>query len=90
MEHHDQKQVGEEGVYLAYYDSLCLAQGVALLDSVALLECDTVGVGFKTFILAAWKTDFHYWPSDEDVELSAPHAPCLPGCCHAPALMIMG
>ena len=26
---------------------------------------------------------------DEDVELSAPSAPCLPGCCHVPALMIM-
>jgi hypothetical protein len=36
---------------------------------------------FKTLVLAAWK------PSDEDVELSAPPAPCLPGCCHA--LMIM-
>ena len=26
---------------------------------------------------------------DEDVELSAPPAPCLPGCCHVPALMIL-
>jgi hypothetical protein len=28
-------------------------------------------------------------PLDEDVERSAPPAPCLPGCCHAPNLMIM-
>jgi hypothetical protein len=27
--------------------------------------------------------------SDQDVELLAPPAPCLPGCYHAPALMIM-
>ena len=39
------------------------AQGVALLEGMALLEwvwpfwskCVTVGVGFKTLILAAWK-----------------------------------
>jgi hypothetical protein len=44
----------------------CLAQGVALFGDVALLEwvwpcwsrCVTVGVGFKTFILAAWKPVF--------------------------------
>jgi hypothetical protein len=28
-------------------------------------------------------------PSDEDVELSAPPAPRLPGYCHVPDLMIM-
>jgi hypothetical protein len=48
-----------------------------------------VGVGFKTLILAAWKPVFSSLPLDEDVELSAPSAPCLPGCCHAPTLMIM-
>ena len=48
----------------------------------------TVGVGFNTFTLAAWLLVFHYQPSDEDVELSAPPAPCLPGGCHAPTLMI--
>jgi hypothetical protein len=47
-----------------------------------------MGVGFKTLVLAAWKPIF-YWPSDEDVELSAPPAPCLPGRFHALALMIM-
>jgi NADH:ubiquinone oxidoreductase subunit E len=46
-------------------------------------------VGFNTLILAARKPVFHYQPSDEDVELSALPAPCLPGCCHAPTLMIM-
>jgi hypothetical protein len=42
------------------------AQGVALLGGVALLEwvwpclsrCVTVGVGFKTLILAAWEPVF--------------------------------
>ena len=48
-----------------------------------------VGVGYKTLILAAWKTVFHKQPSDRDVELLALPAPCLPGHCHAPTLMIM-
>jgi hypothetical protein len=26
---------------------------------------------------------FSWLPSDEDVELLAADAPCLPGCCHA-------
>jgi hypothetical protein len=52
-------------------------------------RCVTVGMGFKTLTLAAWKPVFHLQASDEDVELSAPPMPCLPGCCHAPALMIM-
>jgi hypothetical protein len=52
-------------------------------------RCVTVGVGFKTLILAAWKSVFCQQSSDEDVELSAPPAPGLPGCCHAPALMIL-
>jgi hypothetical protein len=34
-------------------------------------------VGFKTFILAAWKPLFYYQPSDEDIELSALLASCL-------------
>ena len=73
------------------------AQGVALLEGVAQLEqvwpCwsryVTVGMGFETLILAAWKSVFQK-PSDEDVELSATPAPCLPGCCHARTLRIMG
>jgi hypothetical protein len=76
---------------------ICLVQGVALLGGVALLEwmwpcwssCVTVGIGFKTLILAAWKPVFSYQPSDEDVELAASPAPCLLGCCHAPTLTIM-
>jgi hypothetical protein len=50
-------------------------------------SCFTVGVGFKTLLLASWKPVFCYWPSDEDVELSAPPAPCPHGCCHAPTLI---
>jgi hypothetical protein len=64
---------------------------------VALLEwvwpcwsgCVGVVVGYKTLILAAWKSVFCSQRSDEDVEPSAPPAPCLPGCCHDPTLMIM-
>jgi hypothetical protein len=33
-------------------------------------KCATVGVNFKTFLLAAWKPIFFLWPSDEDVGLS--------------------
>jgi hypothetical protein len=39
--------------------------------------------------LAAWKLIFSKQPSYEDVEFSAPPAPCLPGCCHVPTLMII-
>jgi hypothetical protein len=46
-------------------------------------------MGFMNLILAAWKPVFFQQPSDEDVELSAPPAPCLPGCCHVPILMIV-
>ena len=45
---------------------ICLAQGVALLEGMALLEwvwpfwskCVTVGEGKKTLILASWKPIF--------------------------------
>ena len=46
-------------------------------------------VGYKTFILAAWKSVFCQEPADEDVELSAPPAPCLPGCCHTPVYWLV-
>ena len=52
-------------------------------------RCVTEGVGFKSLILDTWKQVFSSWPSDKDVELSAPPAPCLPGCWHALTLMIM-
>jgi hypothetical protein len=63
-------------------------RGVALLEGVwpSWSRCVTVGVGFKTLVLAAWNPVFSYWLSDEDVELSAPPAPCLLGHCHAPLL----
>ena len=67
------------------------------------IRCDLVGVdmafvggsvslrawAFKTLLLAAWKTVFSYWSSDENVELSAPPAPCLPGHCYVPTLVIL-
>ena len=70
---------------------------MALFGAVALLEqvwpswsrCVTVGVGFKTLILAAWKPVFSLQPLDKDVELSALPAPCLPEHCHAPTLMVL-
>jgi hypothetical protein len=39
---------------------ICSAQGVVLLEGVGPCwnRCVTVGVGFKTFILAAWKAVF--------------------------------
>jgi hypothetical protein len=36
-----------------------------------------MGVGYKTLTLAAWKSVFHYQPSDEDVKLPVPPALCL-------------
>ena len=41
-------------------------------------------------LLAPWKTDFFWWLSDQDIELSAPPAPSLPGYCYASTLVIMG
>jgi hypothetical protein len=40
-----------------------------------------VGVGSETLLLAMWKTDCSWLPLNEDVELSASPAPCLPGHC---------
>jgi hypothetical protein len=52
-------------------------------------RCDLVGgsvslwqIGFESLFLAVWETVF-WMQSEEDVELSAPLAPCLPECCHA-------
>ena len=55
--------------YICVMVCLCLAQGVALIGiGVALLSrYVTVGVGFKTLILADWKPVFCL-PLDEDVE----------------------
>ena len=52
-------------------------------------KCVTVGVGFKTFLLAACKTVLSYLPLDQDVELLVPSMPCLNLCCHVSAFMIM-
>jgi hypothetical protein len=60
---------------------ICMAQGVALLGGVALwvwaLRPSSCLPG--RILLAA---------SDEDIKLSAPPAPCLPGWCHVSTLMI--
>jgi len=61
-------------------------QGVAVLRGVALLEevC-YCGSRLEVTYARATPTVAHgplLQPADEDVELSAPPAPCLPGCCH--------
>jgi len=68
---------------------VCLAHGVTLLEGVGWSKCVIVGVDLKTLLLAACKSVFSSMPSDEDVELSVPPAPCLPGCCHVLTLMIV-
>jgi hypothetical protein len=42
-----------------------------------------LGVGFQPFLIATWKPVFSCLLSEQDVELSAPPEPCLPGRCHA-------
>ena len=44
-------------------------------------RCVTVGVGFKTLILAAWKSILLAAFRGRFVELSAPPSPHLPSCC---------
>ena len=70
---------------------ICLAQGMALLGGMALLEevwpCwGNVSLWGWTLrpslLLAAWKPVFCL-PLEQDVELSTPPAPCLPRYCHA-------
>ena len=68
-----------------------LAQGGALLGGVALLE-EVCHCGCKLWDPppSCLKIAFSWVPLDQDVECSVPSpAPCLPGCCHAPAMMII-
>jgi len=65
---------------------------MALLEGVALLEeVHPWGGGLReSFLLAAWKLVFSCLPLEEDIEHSGPSLePCLPGCYHASALMIV-
>lgn len=67
------------------------AQGLALLEGVTLLEkvCHGGG-GLGDPHPSCLRCPVSSWlPSSEDVELSALLAPCLPRCCHTPALMIL-
>jgi hypothetical protein len=67
---------------------ICLPQGVS--GTIRYWrKCVTVGVDFETLLLAAWEPVFSCWSLKQDVELSATPMLCLPGCCHAPALIIM-
>ena len=62
--------------------------GVALLEWVwpCWRKCVTVGVDFKVSHAQAMPSVAHsvFLPSYQDVELSAPLAPCLPASCHDP------
>jgi hypothetical protein len=44
------------------------------------------GVVFETLILAIYRTVFSRLSSEQDLELSAPPTPFLPGCCHSSCL----
>ena len=73
---------------------MCVAQEVALFGGVALLE-EVCHYGRVLYDpppnpLTMWKAAFCQLASEQEVELSAPPAPCLPGCFRAPALMRMG
>jgi hypothetical protein len=80
------------GLYILNHSPLWEAVMVCL-ESGTVGRCGIVGVGvgFNTLVPGAWEPVFCWQPSDEDVELSAPPVPCLPGCCHVhvPALMIL-
>jgi hypothetical protein len=65
---------------------LCPGKGTIRMCGVGVLLW---AWAFKTLILAAWKPVFCYKPLDEDVELSAPPALCLPECHYASTLMMM-
>ena len=53
-------------------------------------KCVTVCAVFQTLILSAQRPVLPACqPSEEDVDLSASPAPCLPGSCHASTLMIV-
>jgi hypothetical protein len=45
-----------------------------------------VGMSLETLLLATWEPVFSCLPPKQDVELSAPPAPCLLGCCYASCL----
>ena len=77
---------------------ICLAQGVALLRGVALLEwvwpcwrnCVTIEVGFKNLLLAVWKPiDLLLFAFGARHRILSNSHICLTGCYHAPTLMLM-
>jgi hypothetical protein len=56
--------------------------GVALLEEVC-----SCGMGFEALLLVTWETVYSWLPFDEDLELFASIAPCLPAMLLA--MMIM-
>jgi hypothetical protein len=78
----------EENVWHCVVVWIRLDQGVALSGGVALSEevCHCGGRLWE-LLLTTWKSVFCL-PSEQAVEFAAPPAPCLPGSCHAPALMM--
>ena len=53
-----------------------------------LTEVDLCEEGIENLLLATWEIALFCLPLEQDVELSAPPVPSLPGCCQDPALMI--
>jgi hypothetical protein len=70
--------------FIAVVIWICLVQGVALLGGAALLESlwPWWGGGLWDPPPRCLETVSSWLPLDEVVELSAPPAPCLPGCHH--------
>jgi len=61
-----------------------LSRGVALAGDVAMMEeVYHCGGGLQDPSPSCLRTVCSWLPLDEDIELSAPPVPCLPGCCHA-------
>ena len=67
---------------------ILLAQGVAGLEGVALLE-QVCHCGHGLYDPIPSYLEVSSLLADEDVEFSASPTPSLPGHCHAPALMII-
>jgi hypothetical protein len=71
---------------------LCGGLNMLGLGSGSIKRCGLVGgrvaEGNETLLLTTWEPVCSWRPSD-DIEISVLPAPCLPGCCHVPTLMIM-
>ena len=83
-------------IYFIHINAHCGGLNMLGLGCAIIRNCGLVGrslslwrVGFETFLLTMWEPVLSCLPLEQDIELSAPPVPCLPGCYHSPALMIM-